>query len=314
MKQADIYDKNDRKILENCNLCPRGCRVNRFAGGTGYCRTDAGMNIASVCIHRGEEPVISGKDGICNIFFTGCNLRCIYCQNHEISQCYPSMGSDSVLFDELLDQIGDILSEGIRAVGFVSPSHVVPQVKTIINGLHLRGHKPITVYNTNGYDRPEIIRSLSGLIDIYLPDFKYVTPEISSGYSDAVNYPEIALKAIKEMYYQKGSTLSTDDKGRAENGLLIRHLVLPGHVEESKKVLQTIAEELSPGVHLSLMSQYHPVSKVQEHPVLNRFLYQEEYNSVVKEMESLGFRNGWFQDMDSNINYRPDFSKENPFE
>jgi putative pyruvate formate lyase activating enzyme len=187
-------------------------------------------------------------------------------------------------------------------------------VKAILRGLNERGLKPITVYNTNGYDKYETIRSLTGLIDVYLPDYKYVTAELAKVYSDAADYPLIAFKAIKEMYYQKGSTLSRDDHGRAENGLLIRHLVLPGHAEESKKVLHTIAEDLSPGIHLSLMSQYHPTAAVAQHPVLNRSLYKEEYDEVVKEMELLGFRNGWVQDMDSNVNYRPDFGKENPFE
>lgn len=314
MKQADIYDINDRSILENCTLCPRDCRVNRFEGGTGYCGMDAGMNIATVCIHRGEEPVISGVRGICNVFFGGCNLSCLYCQNHEISQSGSVMADKSLDFEEILDKVAGILSEGIPAVGFVSPSHVVPQVKVIIRGLNSRGYQPITIYNTNSYDKLETIRSLSGLIDVYLPDYKYVTKEISSEYSDASDYPEIALRAIKEMYYQKGSTLSIDETGRAENGLLIRHLVLPGHADESKKVLHSIAEELSPGVHLSLMSQYHPTARVGQHPVLNRALYKAEYEDVVKTMETLGFRNGWVQDMDSNVNYRPDFSKEHPFE
>ena len=275
---------------------------------------DAGMNIASVCIHRGEEPVISGKEGICNIFFAGCNLRCLYCQNHEISQCGSVIRNSGLDLESVLNKIVRILSEGITAVGFVSPSHVVPQVKAIIKGLNSRGYKPITVYNTNGYDKLETIRSLSGIIDVYLPDYKYVTRAIAAEYSNAPDYPETALKAIKEMYYQKGSTLATDNDGRAENGLLIRHLVLPGHSEESKNVLRSIAEELSPGVHLSLMSQYHPTAQVLHHPILNRPLYKAEYEDVVKTMESLGFRNGWVQDMDSNLNYRPDFRKENPFE
>jgi putative pyruvate formate lyase activating enzyme len=313
VKGAGIYDNNDRSILENCTLCPRDCRVNRFEGGTGYCSTDGGLNIASVCIHRGEEPVISGKDGICNIFFSGCNLHCLYCQNHEISRSKSVIGNPGMDMEDVLEQIVKILSKGISAVGFVSPSHVVPQVKAIIRGLNSRGYKPLTVYNTNSYDRHETISSLSGLIDVYLPDYKYVTKEIASEYSDASDYPEVALKAIKEMYYQKGSTLITDESDRAENGLLIRHLVLPGHAEESKKVLLSIAEELSPGVHLSLMSQYHPTAQVMHHPVLNRSLYKAEYEAVVEAMEDLGFRNGWIQDMDSNVNYRPDFSKENPF-
>jgi len=314
VKQADIYDRNDRLILENCTLCPRECGVNRFEGRTGYCGMDAGFNIASICIHKGEEPVISGTDGICNIFFAGCNLHCLYCQNHEISQSGSVIRSPGMELEKILDQIVSILSEGIPAVGFVSPSHVVPQVKAIINGLNLRGHKPVTVYNTNSYDKKETIQGLSGLIDVYLPDYKYVNWEIATEYSDAEDYPAIALKAIKEMYYQKGSTLTFDEDGRAENGLVIRHLVLPGLVVESKDVLKSIAEELSTGVHLSLMSQYHPTSQVINHPILGRSLYKEEYEAVVEAMEDMGFRNGWVQDMDSNQNYRPDFSKEHPFE
>jgi len=314
VKQQDIYDNQEKLILEDCTLCPRECRINRFEAGTGYCGTNAGLNIATVCVHRGEEPVISGDNGICNIFFSGCNLHCLYCQNHEISQGQTLTSSGGADLDEILDQIVKILSDGIPAVGFVSPSHVVPQVRAIIRGLNSRGYKPITVYNTNGYDKVETIQSLSGMIDVYLPDYKYVTKEIALEYSDASDYPDIALRALKEMYYQKGSTLSVDENGRADNGLLIRHLVLPDHVEESKQVLSSIAEELSPGVNISLMSQYHPVTQVSNHQVLNRPLYKEEYESVVETMQSLGFRNGWIQDMDSNLNYRPDFSKENPFE
>jgi len=216
--------------------------------------------------------------------------------------------------NSVLDKIEYIMSKGITSVGFVSPSHVVPQVKAIINGLNLRGLRPITVYNTNSYDKSETIRSLSGLIDVYLPDYKYVTTEIALEYSDSQDCPAITLKAIKEMFYQKGSTLRTNENGQAENGMLIRHLVLPGHTEESKKVLRSITEELSPGVHLSLMSQYHPTYNVRNHPVLNRSLYKAEYEAVVDEMEKLDFRNGWVQDMDSNKNYRPDFRRENPFE
>jgi putative pyruvate formate lyase activating enzyme len=314
VKQADIFERNYRLILENCTLCPRECRVNRFKGGLGYCGTDAGLNIATVCVHKGEEPVITGENGICNIFFTGCNLHCLYCQNHEISRYGSRTGSEGINLEGILERIMKMLSEGIQTVGFVSPSHVVPVVRAIIKGLNSRGCKPVTVYNTNGYDKPETIRSLDGLIDIYLPDYKYVTNKIALEYSDAGDYPEIALKAIKEMYYQKGSPLITDENENAVNGLLIRHLVLPGHAEESKKVLVSIAEELSPGVHLSLMSQYHPTELVRHHEVLNRTLYKKEYESVVEKMEELGFRNGWVQDMDSNLNYMPDFSKENPFE
>ncbi len=310
----EFYDEADIKLLSHCTLCPRECNVDRFKGGTGYCRSDAGTNIASVCIHRGEEPSISGPEGICNIFFSGCNLRCSFCQNHEISRPGSGFRNKAVDFDEALKSITRILDRGIKAVGFVSPSHVVPQVKAIIKALNSMGYKPVTVYNTNGYDKKEIIRNLVGLIDVYLPDYKYATGVIAKEFSDADDYPEIVLKALREMFYQKGSVLVTDDQGRVENGILIRHLVLPGHVEESIKVLKTIAEEISTGVNISLMSQYHPTTYVSGHPVLGRALYTSEYGTVVKTMQKLGFRNGWVQDMDSHRNYRPDFRKERPFD
>jgi putative pyruvate formate lyase activating enzyme len=309
-----FYNISERTLLSSCTLCPHECHVDRLTGAEGDCHSDAGLNISSICIHRGEEPVISGKNGICNIFFSGCNLRCIYCQNHEISRLCSWHGQSSEKFETIVDKIESILSKGIKSVGFVSPSHVVPQVKALIRSLNSRGLNPVTVYNTNSYDKVETLKSLSGMIDVYLPDFKYVSPQLADNYSDSADYPSVALKALKEMYYQKGSTLITDDEGVAQNGILLRHLVLPGHTEESKKVLQTIAGEISTGIHLSLMSQYHPIDQVKNHEQLNRRLYKEEYESVVEEMERLGFRNGYVQDMDSFESYRPDFSKEHPFE
>lgn len=311
---VNYYENKELALLANCTLCPRECGVNRFKGADGYCGTDAGFNIASICVHRGEEPPISGMDGICNIFFAGCNLRCIYCQNHDISRYRSGKSNFSMTYENVLDRVEEILDMGINMVGFVSPSHSVPQMKAIINGLKSRGRNPVIVYNTNGYDKVPVLKEIGNLVDVYLPDFKYITDSLSASYSDAYNYPEIAIKALKEMYYQKGSKLQLDDEGRAVQGLLIRHLVLPGHSEESKMVLRSIACELSPGVNISLMSQYHPTREVAGHKVLGRHLYAEEYHSVSDEMERLGFRNGWLQDPESYDNYLPDFSKQHPFE
>jgi putative pyruvate formate lyase activating enzyme len=310
---GELFSDDDYNLLKNCKLCPRECGDDRFKGGTGFCLTDAGLNISSICIHNGEEPVISGQSGICNIFFSGCNLRCVYCQNYEISRSGSGCGYVTGDLEKTLDRIEATLSLGIKAVGFVSPSHLVPQVKSIIRGLNSRGLNPVIVYNTNGYDKVDVIKSLSGIIDVYLPDLKYVSKEIAFEYSCTENYPEVALKALKEMYFQKGSSLITDETGMAKSGILLRHLVLPGHAAESVKVLGVIADEISTGIHISLMSQYNPTNQVRNHAVLNRTLYKEEYESVVREMEKLGFRNGWIQGMDSFENYKPDFSKENPF-
>lgn len=308
------YNREDASLLANCTLCPRNCGLNRFEGRTGVCGMDAGMNIASICVHRGEEPVISGKDGICNVFFAGCNLSCIYCQNLEISNRKTSLRNEAGTLADAVDKISAILDRGINALGFVSPSHMVPQMKAIIREINNRGYKPVIVYNTNAYDKPEIIESLDELVDVFLPDFKYVSRETARKYSGAKDYPEVALAALKKMYYLRGSKLLLDDNGRAERGMLIRHLVLPGHVNESIELLRTLADELSTGVHISLMSQYYPTANVKQHPVLHRSLYYEEYKKVAEAMEGLGFRNGWIQEMESSMNYRPDFRKSHPFE
>jgi len=313
MIDPGIYTEDEKILLSSCTLCPRECGVDRFET-TGYCGADAGLNIASICIHRGEEPPISGPMGICNIFFAGCNMRCFYCQNYDISHPSGVIKPGQPDITECLNIIENILSKGIYAVGFVSPSHVIPQVKAIIRELNKRGHKPITVFNTNSYDKAETIKGLEGFIDVYLPDYKYVSSSLAARYSDAPDYPVIAIKALKEMYYQKGSVLHTDSNGVAFSGMLIRHLVLPGHVEESLEVLRSIAEEISTGIHLSLMSQYHPAGEAGTRSELDRPITAEEYNLVVGEMERLGFRNGWIQEQDSYRNYLPDFSREHPFE
>jgi putative pyruvate formate lyase activating enzyme len=297
-----------------CTICPRNCGADRRKGPAGYCRTGDGMNVASVCIHRGEEPVISGEKGICNVFFAGCNMRCIYCQNHDISRGGLKVAGIMNDKEDVLDSICRILDTGIGAVGFVSPSHMIVQMLAIIEGLAARGFRPVTVFNTGSYDKVETIRMLDGIIDVYLPDFKYADEALAREFSDAPGYPGTALAALKEMYFQKGSVLRTDESGQAENGMLIRHLVLPGHTENSLRVLQTIADEISTGVHISLMSQYHPSGEFRGHPELRRTLYKREYESVAEEMQRLGFRNGYLQDVESNLNYRPDFRKDNPFE
>jgi putative pyruvate formate lyase activating enzyme len=215
---------------------------------------------------------------------------------------------------EVLDAIIPILDSGIEAVGFVSPSHFIPHVRVIVEALHQCGYRPFFVYNTNAYDKEESLRELEGLIDIYLPDFKYLDPVLAKDFSDAGNYPEIAVRAIKEMYRQKGSTLIVNDRGQAESGLVIRHLVLPGCADESISILRYIAEEISTSVHISLMSQYYPTSQVANHYLLNNKLSIAEYEKVTTEMEALGFKNGWIQEMDSAETYRPDFDFSHPFE
>jgi len=300
--------------LRACRICPRNCNADRFSARLGYCKADASFSISSIFIHQGEEPVISGNKGVCNIFFTNCNLQCIYCQNHQISCNALDYSNQKMELEEVIRQVAAILSKGINHVGFVSPSHFIPQVKVIINALRGLGYNPVFVYNTNSYDLKESIRGLESYIDIYLPDYKYA--EVSPGreYSDVKDYPGIALEAIKEMIRQKGTDLPLDENGYAKKGVIIRHLVLPGHPDNSINVLRNIAREISNGVHISLMSQYYPVYQVSKHEFLGRTLNSAEYDVVVNELENLGFENGWVQEMSSHESYRPDFEKETPFE
>jgi putative pyruvate formate lyase activating enzyme len=306
--------KEPLEELRACRICPRNCNANRFTTKLGYCKADATFSISSICIHKGEEPAISGDKGICNLFFTNCNLQCIYCQNHQISCNSMDYSGQRMSLEVILKEITDILSTGINHVGFVSPSHFVPHVKVIVNSLRTLGLDPIFVYNTNGYDRPETIRELEPFIDIYLPDFKYADEELGRKYSDVKFYPSVALEAMKEMFRQKGVRLPLDDNGYALSGMIIRHLVLPSHPGNSVNVLRTIAKELSNEIHISLMSQYYPTYQVNNHEFLGRTLKAKEYNIVLRELDNLGFENGWVQELSSHDNYRPDFEESHPFE
>ncbi|MCU0844252.1 MAG: radical SAM protein [Spirochaetes bacterium] len=294
-----------------CNLCPRECGVVRSTG-SGYCTVDDLFPVASICLHNGEEPVIDGGTGICNVFFEHCNLQCIFCQNYQISR--NSKPYTTLCQAEIVSSVLSILDIGVRAVGFVSPSHVAPQMIKIINALKREGRKFAAVMNTNGYDKKDTLESLEGIIDVYLPDFKYMDSGIASEYSGAGDYPETGVRALREMYRQKGSELHFDSDGNIQSGLIIRHLVLPGHVDNSKRCLQAIAEELSPSVHISLMSQYYPTPAVRNHPRLGRTVSEEEFSEVTEELNLLGFRRGWIQERGSDKLFRPDFGKDNPFD
>ncbi|MFH2057179.1 MAG: radical SAM protein [bacterium] len=300
--------------LHDCSCCPRDCHADRFAGGSGYCGSDSGFSVAAICNHRGEEPIISGESGICNIFFSHCNMRCLYCQNFQISRRRGEVQESRLTIAEIIRQVESILDRGSHAVGFVSPSHCIQQVRVILDALIARGARPVFLFNTNSYDKVETIKSFDGEIDVWLPDLKYLDSRLARAYSDAPNYPEVACAAIREMFHQKGSSIRLDEHGRITSGLIIRHLVLPGAVENSKQVLRWIAEELSPAIHISLMSQYQPTPLVMDHPLLSRTVTPAEYDEVLAECDRLGFYRGWIQQLDSADNYQPDFRREHPFE
>jgi putative pyruvate formate lyase activating enzyme len=299
--------------FRECTICPRECGTDRFSD-RGYCNSGAEITLSSICVHKGEEPVISGNGGICNIFFSRCNLQCIYCQNSQISSVTEDIVDYRFELEEVIDIIIPMLEEGAGAVGFVSPSHYVPIVKMIVTALRYRGYNPVFVYNTNAYEKVETIRGLDEYIDVFLPDYKYADDLMSLIYSDARDYPEVALAAITEMKRLKGTNLPLNENGYATSGVIVRHMILPNHVENSLEVLRRLAMEITPMLHISLMSQYYPAHKSIGHPELGRVIGPKEYEEVQDEMERLGLDRGWWQEFESSGFYRPDFCKLHPFE
>ncbi len=301
--------------LTACDLCPRDCGVDRTAGRLGFCLSGWDAAVASYCDHHGEEPALSGTKGSGTIFFGNCSMRCVFCQNHQISQPGPKQKFQDLKSDELAGcmlYLQDV--KGCHNINLVSPTHFVPQIVRALTLAAARGLKVPLVYNTNGYDSVEILRLLHGIIDIYLPDLKYASDEDSVEYSRTPGYVQHARRAIKEMFRQVGA-LATDGQGVATRGLIIRHLVLPNGISGSPESLEWVASELAPEVTVSLMSQYAPNYRVDEFPLLSRRISVREYAEAVQTLDDLGMQNGWVQDHDSSDYYLPDFEREgHPFE
>lgn len=306
---SDIpYNEEELEELSHCSLCPRACGVDRLNGEKGYCNCGAGIEISSVCKHKGEEPTIVGKKGICNVFFTHCNLQCVYCQNKQISRNGIPAKNPFISFDELIQKIESVLSESENVIGFVSPTHHIPLMKAIIRTLNQKSLHPKTVYNTNAYDSCKQLKKLESIIDVYLPDYKYADSNLAKELSQAKDYPENALEAIREMYRQKGSSLLTDKDEKIESGLIVRHLVLPSQEENSKKVLDALSD-ISLNLNISLMSQYTPIEQMKQ-DYLNRRLSQEEYDNITEYFYAIGLHKGFFQDLSSQDNLIPNFDND----
>lgn len=274
-----------------CNLCPGRCGVDRINKKQGVCSASDKVKIASYNLHSGEEPPISGEKGSGTVFFSGCTLKCMFCQNYPISHLY---NGKFYSVEELGEIFLNLQGRGAHNINFVSPTPYLFHIVKALEVAHKKGlHIPI-VYNTSGYERSEIIKKLGNVIDIYLPDFKYYDDRLSRKFSGVKNYVENAYSAIAEMYAQVGDLL-TDEDGIARRGVIIRHLILPGVTGNSKKVLKKIAESRFKDAHLSLMSQYFPAYKAAHHPEINRRILPGEYSEVEEYALFLGFSKGWFQ-------------------
>jgi putative pyruvate formate lyase activating enzyme len=300
--------------LASCDICPRECRVNRLQDELGYCHSGRLPIVSAVCAHHGEEPAISGRRGSGTVFFGNCNMRCAYCQNHQISQNWRKQKSKEIDCRSLAERMLYLQDElGCHNINFVSPSHFVPQLlRTVVEAVP-RGLRVPLVYNSSGYDSIASLKDLDGVISIYLPDLRYASDKWAKKFSHAPDYVARAREAIKEMCRQVGD-LVVDEFGVAQQGLIVRHLILPGGLAGSEESLTWLLRELSPTVSVSVMSQYMPLHRARRIPLLARKITIEEYQKVLRLLNHLGIENGWIQEMGAAEEYLPDFEGEgHPF-
>ena len=279
--------------LEKCEMCPHKCNVNRKRGKIGRCKASDKVKIALYSIHNFEEPCISGKNGSGTIFFSNCNMNCIYCQNYEISQ--KGMGKEFTV-EELADIFIEQQNKKVENINLVTPTIYAIQIIEAIKIARKKVLKSPIVYNTTGYEKIETIKILKGYIDIYLPDLKYYYNDIGKKYSSVENYFEIATKAIKEMQKQVGNP-KFDKKGIMKKGIIVRHLVLPNNIDNSKKILKWLKENIDKNNYVSIMAQYFPTYKAKKDEILNRKLTKEEWNEIEKYIQELNFENGYVQEL-----------------
>lgn len=292
-------------MLDNCTLCPHNCKVNRLEGKKGRCKCDNTLKIALASLHMFEEPCISGTNGSGTVFFTNCNLNCIYCQNYEISQ--GGKGKE-ITIQTLADIFIKQQEKGAHNINLVTPTMYVYQIIEAIKIARKNGLKIPIIYNSNGYENVETIKMLNGYIDVYLPDLKYYTNELSKKYSNVDNYFEVATNAIKEMYSQVGNAIF-DDNGIIQKGVIIRHLVLPNHIQNTKNILKWINENMPKDIYVSVMAQYFPTYKAKNDSLINRKLNKKEYKEVFNYLYSLDLQNGYIQELGSHEEeYVPDFN------
>lgn len=293
-----------------CSMCPRQCNTERSTTYSGYCKAPDQIKIARYSLHMWEEPCISGQNGSGTIFFSGCNLGCIYCQNSDIA--HKDTGK-IISKDQLVNIMLYLQKIGANNINFVTPSHYIHLLPNIIKQAKNKGLTIPIVYNSSGYESVEALKKLNGLIDIYLPDFKYMDIELARKYSNAPDYTDIAMKVIDEMVSQIGDFEFDDNTGLMKKGIIIRHLVLPGAVNNSKKAIDYLYNKYHDNVFISIMSQYTPPAHTLEYPELNRKTTKREYNKVVDYALDIGLQNAFIQEGDvASESFIPDFSDDFP--
>jgi len=280
------------QMLESCSICPRRCKVNRLKNELGFCKTGLKPKVCSFMAHHGEEPPISGKQGSGTIFFSHCNMACVYCQNYEFSQLGQGREVD---FEELAQFMLELQAMKCHNINLVTPTHVLPQILKSLSIAISKGLKIPIVYNTGGYELPEVIKLLEAVVDIYLPDARYADNDMAVKYSFACDYPKYNQEALKEMHRQVG-VAKINNEGIIEKGLIIRHLVLPNNIAGTDKIMLFIANELSGGTYISLMSQYFPYYKAAQFKEIFSRITHQEYKDAKDAMERHGLSNGWIQE------------------
>ena len=295
------------ELLKSCELCPRKCKINRNKGEIGFCRAGQKLKIALINLHKYEEPCISGKKGSGTVFFSGCNLNCVYCQNYEISQ--KTTGREYSV-EELVKEFIKLQNEGANNINLVTGFAFVPQIIEVIKIARQEGLKIPIIYNTSGYESIETLKMLEGYIDVYLPDLKYYYNDLGKRLSNADNYFEITTSAIKEMIRQVGNP-QFDGNGLIKKGVIIRHLVLPNHIQNSKMILKWIKENINDQIYVSIMAQYFPTYKAFDTEDINRKLNKEEYEEIENYIYKLNLKNGYVQFLEENEEqYVPEFDNK----
>src|SRR5215213_6621349 len=306
------------RLLERCTVCPRDCLNNRLNNEIAACYSGRLPIVSSYTPHFGEEPPLVGTKGAGNVFFGNCNLRCVYCQNYQISQTHKQQLKNEITHERLAEMMIELQARGCHNINFVSPTHFAPQVARAALIAAGRGLKLPIVYNTNAYDSVEVLRLLEGVVDVYLPDLKYSDSGEGYTYSKVPHYAERARAALKEMYRQTGDELVVAEDGTLRRGLVVRLLVLPNDVAGIRESLEWLRDELSPRVAVSLMSQYYATNKAatdERYALLSRRVSEGEWWRAVSLLERFGMEEGWMQEYDGASHYyRPDFAnRDEPF-
>ncbi len=295
------------ELLKDCILCPRECHVDRTRGQRGYCRVGEELIVARAALHLWEEPCISGEEGSGTVFFSGCSLGCVYCQNVNIAR---GVAGKIITVERLSEIFLELSQKGANNVNLVTPSHYIPQIMDAILKARSKGFSLPVVYNSSAYEKAETIRLLEGYIDIYLPDMKYYDSRSAARYSNCGDYFTHASEAIAEMVRQVGFP-EFDERGIMKRGVIVRHLLLPGHIADSKKIIEYLYHTYGNTIYISIMNQYTPLSAMSEYPEINRRVAEEEYEELVDYAIDLGVENGFIQEGETaSESFIPEFNGE----